>query len=250
MGSGFYGRFNAPAKTAGRYDVVVTTTDGTATLVGGSPTSDGLDVVDTGSWVEATTDNPSADMPAAMARPQSYRGMSGGRPCWSVATRSPTWPHPALPSPVTPNSMPAGDHHRHRAAGRRWVDFVDVYVNSFNQGIISIDATPPAYSDPPRLETHPQFSVQGDAHGTSNSPAVHVHMSAWPNLAEVRKLLRLQPDPNEDSLIQTALAAAVDYGMRRLGGVNVLPIRRGDPLWTWTYPADTVTCPTPPTRRA
>ena len=68
-------------------------------------------------------------------------------------------------------------------------------------------------------------------------------MSAWPNLAEVRKLLRLQVDPNEDSLIQTALAAAVDYGMRRLGGVNVLQSDGVTLLWTWAYPADTVDLP-------
>ena len=35
MGSTFYGRFTVPAKTAGSYDVVITTTDGTATLVKG-----------------------------------------------------------------------------------------------------------------------------------------------------------------------------------------------------------------------
>jgi len=35
-------------------------------------------------------------------------------------------------------------------------------------------------------------------------------------LPEVRKLLRLQPDPNEDAVITTALVAAIDYGNRRL----------------------------------
>ena len=41
--------------------------------------------------------------------------------------------------------------------------------------------------------------------------------SAWPTLKEVRTLLRLQPDPNEDGVIQTALSAAIDWGMRRFG---------------------------------
>jgi len=43
-------------------------------------------------------------------------------------------------------------------------------------------------------------------------------MAAWPNLAEVRTLLRLQPDPTEDQVIQTALAAAIDYGISKYGG--------------------------------
>ena len=41
-------------------------------------------------------------------------------------------------------------------------------------------------------------------------------MAAWPTLKEVRTLLRLQPDPDQDGLIATALAAAIDYGVRRL----------------------------------
>ena len=41
-------------------------------------------------------------------------------------------------------------------------------------------------------------------------------MSYWPKMQEVRSLLRLQPDPTEDGIITTALAAAVDYGNRRL----------------------------------
>jgi hypothetical protein len=45
-------------------------------------------------------------------------------------------------------------------------------------------------------------------------------MAYWPKLPEVRSLLRLQPDPVEDGIIGTALAAAIDYGNRRmnLGG--------------------------------
>jgi len=38
----------------------------------------------------------------------------------------------------------------------------------------------------------------------------------YPKLQEVRSLLRLQPDPTEDGIITTALAAAVDYANRRL----------------------------------
>jgi hypothetical protein len=41
-------------------------------------------------------------------------------------------------------------------------------------------------------------------------------MALWPKLAEVRALLRLQPDPNEDAVIQTALSAAIDVGNGRL----------------------------------
>jgi hypothetical protein len=41
-------------------------------------------------------------------------------------------------------------------------------------------------------------------------------MANWPKLPEVRALLRLQPDPTEDGIISTALAAAIDYGNRRL----------------------------------
>lgn len=41
--------------------------------------------------------------------------------------------------------------------------------------------------------------------------------TAWPDLKTVRTFLRLQPDPVEDSVIGTALAAAVDYGARKTG---------------------------------
>ena len=48
-------------------------------------------------------------------------------------------------------------------------------------------------------------------------------MAAWPTLPELRKLLRLQPDANEDAVIGTALAAAVDYGDRRLNHKYLQP---------------------------
>src|SRR5215467_7575010 len=40
-------------------------------------------------------------------------------------------------------------------------------------------------------------------------------MADWPTLQEVRKFLRLQPDADQDAIIQTALSAAIDYGNRR-----------------------------------
>lgn len=56
-------------------------------------------------------------------------------------------------------------------------------------------------------------------------------MAAWPTLQEVRVFLRLQPDPTEDAVISSALAAAIDYGTRRLGGIPP------------TYPPDTTALP-------
>ena len=41
-------------------------------------------------------------------------------------------------------------------------------------------------------------------------------MAAWPTLKEVRSYLRLQPEPDQDATIATQLAAAIDYGNRRL----------------------------------
>ena len=46
----------------------------------------------------------------------------------------------------------------------------------------------------------------------------------------MRKLLRLQPDPNDDAVLQTALAAAVDFGVNFYGGVQALDVN-GDPLF-------------------
>jgi hypothetical protein len=40
-------------------------------------------------------------------------------------------------------------------------------------------------------------------------------MADWPDLKEVRTLLRMQPDATEDAVIATALAAAIDYGNRK-----------------------------------
>ena len=40
-------------------------------------------------------------------------------------------------------------------------------------------------------------------------------MAAWPKLPEVRTYLRLQPDPTEDNVIASALAAAISWGNRR-----------------------------------
>ena len=43
-------------------------------------------------------------------------------------------------------------------------------------------------------------------------------MAAWPTLKELRTLLRMQPDPNEDAVLGTALAAATDYGIGKYNG--------------------------------
>jgi hypothetical protein len=48
-------------------------------------------------------------------------------------------------------------------------------------------------------------------------------MAYWPKLPEVRSLLRLQPDAVEDGIITTALAAAIDYGNRRLNYKYPIP---------------------------
>lgn len=53
-------------------------------------------------------------------------------------------------------------------------------------------------------------------------------MAAWPTLKEVRTFLRMQPDPNEDGVIQTALAAAIDYGIGK---------------YNQAYPADSIEVP-------
>jgi hypothetical protein len=69
-------------------------------------------------------------------------------------------------------------------------------------------------------------------------------MAVWPTLKEVRTVLRLQPDPNEDGVIQTALAAAIGYGMARMGSQLV---DNGDgtfgPATEPIYPGDTTTLP-------
>jgi hypothetical protein len=69
-------------------------------------------------------------------------------------------------------------------------------------------------------------------------------MAAWPTLKEVRTLLRLQPDPNEDGVLGTALAAAIDFGIRRMGSQLV---DNGDgtygPDKEPIYPGDTTVLP-------
>jgi hypothetical protein len=67
-------------------------------------------------------------------------------------------------------------------------------------------------------------------------------MSSWPTLKEVRTLLRLQPDPVEDGVIQTALSAAVNYGVGRMGSTRV---DNGDGTWSRVpnYPPDTADLP-------
>lgn len=66
-------------------------------------------------------------------------------------------------------------------------------------------------------------------------------MASWPTLKEVRGLLRLSADPAEDTYIQSALDAAVDYGMRRLG--QIITVSDGTVTVDWKYPADTTVLP-------
>lgn len=67
-------------------------------------------------------------------------------------------------------------------------------------------------------------------------------MAAWPTLKEVRSLLRMQPDPNEDALIDSARLAAIGYGIGRLGSVIVVA-DDGTIISEPRYPADTDTLP-------
>lgn len=48
-------------------------------------------------------------------------------------------------------------------------------------------------------------------------------MAQWPTLTELRKLLRLQPDANEDGVLQTALSAAIGFGNTRLNYKYPIP---------------------------
>ena len=43
-------------------------------------------------------------------------------------------------------------------------------------------------------------------------------MAAWLKLPEVRTFLRMQTDPTEDTVIDTARQAAIDYGMSKYAG--------------------------------
>lgn len=67
-------------------------------------------------------------------------------------------------------------------------------------------------------------------------------MAVWPTLPEVRKLLRLQVDATEDGIIQTALAAAIDYGQGRMGW-NYTTNPDGSITAVLKYPGDTTTLP-------
>ena len=71
-------------------------------------------------------------------------------------------------------------------------------------------------------------------------------MTSWPALKEVRSFLRLQVDADQDAVIQTALAAAVGAGVKRLG-FTVTVVDNGDGtfgrVYTPRYPSDTDTLP-------
>jgi hypothetical protein len=68
-------------------------------------------------------------------------------------------------------------------------------------------------------------------------------MAAWPTLKEVRAMLRLQPDPTEDGIIQTALSAAVEVGVARMGSDLVLNADGITYDRVYRYPADSTTVP-------
>jgi hypothetical protein len=59
--------------------------------------------------------------------------------------------------------------------------------------------------------------------------------STWPGLTDVRKFLRLQPDPNEDAVISAATAAAVEYGVAKYGYDSTTGLPK--------YPVDAVDVP-------
>jgi hypothetical protein len=59
-------------------------------------------------------------------------------------------------------------------------------------------------------------------------------MAAWPDLRTVRSFLRLQPDPEQDAVIEQARLAALDYGIERLGK---------DATGAPNYPTNTSTLP-------
>jgi hypothetical protein len=71
-------------------------------------------------------------------------------------------------------------------------------------------------------------------------------MASWPALKEVRSFLRLQPDADQDAVIQTALAAATAAGVKRMGFV-ITVVDNGDGTMTRTYtpryPPDTADLP-------
>jgi hypothetical protein len=68
-------------------------------------------------------------------------------------------------------------------------------------------------------------------------------VASWPTLKEVRSFLRLQPDADQDAVIQTALAAAVGAGVKRLGFVVTIDPDSFERVYTPNYPPDTTTLP-------
>jgi hypothetical protein len=68
-------------------------------------------------------------------------------------------------------------------------------------------------------------------------------MASWPTLKEVRSFLRLQVDVDQDAVIQTALAAAVGAGVKRLGFVITIDPDSLQRVYTPRYPPDTTELP-------
>ena len=68
-------------------------------------------------------------------------------------------------------------------------------------------------------------------------------MASWPTLKEVRAFLRLQVDVDQDAVIQTALAAAIGAGVKRLGFDITVDPDTLERVYTPRYPPDTDTLP-------
>lgn len=72
-------------------------------------------------------------------------------------------------------------------------------------------------------------------------------MAAWPTLKEIRTELRLQPDDVEDGVISTALAAAINYGQKRMGLIKTVTVDPDTGTVVITYeprfPGDTTDLP-------
>jgi hypothetical protein len=68
-------------------------------------------------------------------------------------------------------------------------------------------------------------------------------LASWPTVKEVRSFLRLQVDADQDAVIQTALAAAVAAGVKRLGFDITIDPDTFERIYTPRYPPDTDTLP-------
>jgi hypothetical protein len=69
--------------------------------------------------------------------------------------------------------------------------------------------------------------------------------AGWPKLADVRTFLRLQPDATEDTVIDNARTAAIDYGVQRTALRTYTTNADGTVTVTYEspWPSDTTTLP-------